>query len=1324
VSRTLIWTALPKERLSPTRLRVSVHVAPRIDAPPGGGKLALAPEFLDWPATIAAMDFGISFGNGTELPAVQATDPAPRSDLWTSLFSADTFVRGRVIDNLAGKKIVSYPVKALLDFLQKTYTDIGLASPTEHPPFQLLADKLQNVSFVDDADRLKKIENEVNTELTSNRAVLFDDGDPELTAKTFFVLDKFHHHPKMKHVEPVLPDVDFHQMLAAAGAHPRLLRMLGIVVDLDVEVREIQQLPPVSDVKVVLHRRGEVDLDLKDVTPRTRCFTGSVFIAAERAVDPELAHGHLPLGSGPFHVAQIDPDGGGLKTKMLADNLKISRRPKHITEDTPEAYTLPSLRSGGISVARVNRGPRFVFNLGKGTAANTDIVAAAGGAPDPMLAAEDVTRAYYVDVWDDKSGKWHSLGRRVGTIKFTALGAAGDISVLPGVNDEASIASPPTGPADPAAPDKDNLYLQESLFNWRGWSLAAAQPGKHIQQDDSLDPPAEKPPPFPIKFDYHAAPGSLPRLRFGVNYKIRMRAADIAGNAVPFDLAAGHDDATLTQGVQFERYEPVGSPIVVPRKPRHEGSSSDRIVIRSNFDPAPPGAAESGQGDRHIAPPKTAQRTAEAHGLFDTLGSLSVPSVVDKHAYKVIVDRESGSFDSLGAPDPSDPSGGPGDHPGIFIDLDGISLPYLPDPFSRGAALLGLPGALGIVTQAFDPGTGKSWPDYRPFRLAVVQAAANAGRGPAAPPVFSAATRTLTVELGKGDVVPVRLSSTITLDDLDKLGVWQWLKSGIAADVALLGQIWMLTPFRTLTLVHAVRQPLATPEFTALSPTRLIGQTFVKLTDTIKWSRKSTSHIDVFGNWTDPIDDGPHTPDPFARTVDAFAFQVPPNRESTEDTLSFFIQHEQHDTKHRSIEYRATATTKFGEYFIERKSFTVGGLPFKEILDEAGLVVGSVHVADADTGHALEEGTDFTVQPGVGDGEVVFPAPTAAVKAGMNVTVSYLALPITRDSVATATVNVPSSARPAAPKVLYVLPTFSWSGGPGESTRTGTGLRVYLDRPWYATGADERLGVVVWPGPFFAQPNPPDDLVPYVTQWGLDPLFASPPPKSRHPTVASFPLADKNGLGLTLDELPSRQVNVAGHTINLVANFDADRKLWFCDVDVDIGTAYSPFIRLALARYQPNSVPGVELSRVVLADFAQLTPDRAASVVFQPGRGAPRLTVTLSGRSYDSTVVKPGPGIAQVTVEQRDPKISGDLGWKPVGDPVPMPGQLGNRGGLAVWSAKLTLPSALAPNKFRLVLEQFEEIPDAPNLLVFGPKAPTTSRKLVFSDILPLGVVS
>src|SRR5207248_1372289 len=151
---------------------------------------------------------------------------------------------------------------------------------------------------------------------------------------------------------------------------------------------------------------------------------------------------------------------------------------------------------------------------------------------------------------------------------------------------------------------------------------------------------------------------------------------------------------------------PVGSPIVMPRKPRRAGSSSDRVVIRSNFDPAPPAAADNGQGDRYIAPPKTAQRTAEAHGLFDTANTTTGPSVVDKTAYKLIVERESGSFDSIGTPDPSDPSGGEHDHPGVYIDADTskpIELPYLPDPFSRGAAFLGLPGTVDVLSQPFDP---------------------------------------------------------------------------------------------------------------------------------------------------------------------------------------------------------------------------------------------------------------------------------------------------------------------------------------------------------------------------------------------------------------------------------------------------------------------------------------------------------------------------------------------------------------------------------------------------------------------------------------------
>src|SRR4029077_2213626 len=70
----------------------------------------------------------------------------------------------------------------------------------------------------------------------------------------------------------------------------------------------------------------------------------------------------------------------------------------------------------------------------------------------------------------------------------------------------------------------------------------------------------------------------------------------------------------------------------------------------------------------------------------------------------------------------------------------------------------------------------------------------------------------------------------------------------------------------------------------------------------------------------------------------------------------------------------------------------------------------------------------------------------------------------TRESVPV-TLDILNAARPAAPKVLYVVPTFGWSkrteGTWSVSARRGGGLRVYLDRPWFSSGAGELLGVVL-----------------------------------------------------------------------------------------------------------------------------------------------------------------------------------------------------------------------------------------------------------------------
>ena len=65
-------------------------------------------------------------------------------------------------------------------------------------------------------------------------------------------------------------------------------------------------------------------------------------------------------------------------------------------------------------------------------------------------------------------------------------------------------------------------------------------------------------------------------------------------------------------------------------------------------------------------------------------------------------------------------------------------------------------------------------------------------------------------------------------------------------------------------------------------------------------------------------------------------------------------------------------------------------------------------------------------------------------------------------------VDVPASARPLAPAVVYVVPTFGWQRqgdtNMKRSVRFGGGLRVYLSRPWFSSGAGELLGVALWNG--------------------------------------------------------------------------------------------------------------------------------------------------------------------------------------------------------------------------------------------------------------------
>jgi hypothetical protein len=353
--------------------------------------------------------------------------------------------------------------------------------------------------------------------------------------------------------------------------------------------------------------------------------------------------------------------------------------------------------------------------------------------------------------------------------------------------------------------------------------------------------------------------------------------------------------------------------------------------------------------------------------------------------------------------------------------------------------------------------------------------------------------------------------------------------------------------------------------------------------------------------------------------------------------------------------------------------------------------------------------------------------------------------------------HIPSSARPSTPDIVYAVPTFEWkrneSAGKREHVRLGNGVRVYLRRQWFSSGDGELLGVVVRnpqirsrylatkrahakraaPAPVVRlQPLPAgahpavahaedvvlepneahlfttqfvdlpllvgpakDRLAQYVTDWGSDPVWQSPEPR-RVPSITDFPRHVAHATGLTLEELRDDEtVAVAGHEVF----FEPIRKLWYCDIDVSAAPTYFPFVRLALARFQPHSLAGAHLSRVVTADFVQLVPDRTATV--ELGGGSAKVTVVgASGRNVVGeiaqskfNVLEPSTPVPNTELwaglQTHDPSIEGDLGWRAAGDPVRLEASKVD-GFQVTWKGTLAVPSVEQTGTHRLLFTETE----------------------------------
>jgi hypothetical protein len=1341
--QSFLWTALPNG-FTPdgTGLRVSVLLSPRLEPQNLTPRLSsFFPDWKDWPTTLSKAKFTISYGGASV--AIEATQTAganrvddslglPDSRCWQALFLDTLPVNSYQYKDLSNNGVLSYDTTAVASLVQGLYSNLARNADGNMPLVSDIADDSGWTAVVGAVRQIDRHFVNRETGLRDPRfqfAWFFDGGGQIGTkgaarmAQVLGLFQLFHTPPAtpkpvnhrrrddprisagwLEYERAQLPDskdiakkFDFHQMISTMNSYPTLLRRLGLVVDFIVDSSAFRPSPDQLLSAAADFPPGALSVtSSRQASPATHTILAADKFQAvsnplPQATDHRVADGLLELDPNRFDVIQMDVDGAGLKVMNFARSLARYHPtgPDADSDDllVPRVDTVtrfekelgaPALRTAGMMLVQKSRWSmlkdRFVVNQARNAAAE-DVFQNQPNAKPPELWAEDIVRGYRVDVWDRTTDKWRSLCQRTATY---VLGD--DVEVNPDNWEETTVRLAATKSSDPAS-NQNLLYLHEALVSWAGWSLAVPIPGRAVDPKDGVDKTqaetsAELPPGIKFKSKFNALPLSLPRLRFGRSYWMRARVVDLAGNSLaPQEKSFGPENPAKYART-FLRYEPVAAPIVALVRPKGgkteppaEGESIARMAIRSfNDKPADNTKATKQVARRFAVPPQSSARDAEQHGKLDASGK------VNDATFNLLANLK-----DLDAKDPNAalceeilPMKGPLDqHPvkTVFATYrEGQSLTYLPDPLAEEVAVRifdhpNFKDTDNITIPLYPNG---AWPEARPFKIKVFEDAT-------AKPSFVTTEWTLMVPLPKAIRAKVRLSMKLSDAVLDMLGVFQWLtaaEQGKLRRMARDGQHWMLSPWRTIEVVHAVQRPLITPEIAPIKVARNMFATSAIPQLKATCSLKSTDRLDLLAEWHEPQDDPDSDEKQADRTRRDVAFTVKITDEKSyarrvNHTLGGFAEHsieaddviginvaterqrlapkahEFHDTRYRRISYRFDATTKFRE-FLPNKILTDGG-----------------------------------------------PDPTDAnIKASGPAVVTW----------------VPSSAPPPAPKVLYVVPTYGWQrsadGKLKSSWRRGGGLRVYLDRPWNASGYGEMLAVVLPPAGFTGNPESEPAAAPYkrsITQWGNDPIWVSPFVSGIAPKRANFPLArtapDTSGAwlpegapadekdqmpgnfavtGLTVpgDGFAAPPVEVAPHDVF----YSPERRLWYCDIEIDQHATYYPFIRLALARYQPTSITGAHLSHVVLADFMTLASDRWLSVTrtnakschvsvygnrysdssghAEASRARPmsvidpltRRAVSLTPATVSATTV------VEVWLERLDEAEGEDFGWKCVAD--------------------------------------------------------------------------
>ena len=610
------------------------------------------------------------------------------------------------------------------------------------------------------------------------------------------------------------------------------------------------------------------------------------------------------------------------------------------------------------------------------------------------------------------------------------------------------------------------------------------------------------------------------------------------------------------------------------RHARDHGRAARRLCA-----PAHAASRLRGASERHLAPPKTSQSRPSCTARSTRRSGRPTPR--DHKKLLAVALRESGTLFDMDVPrldnpsrarsrsraiasshDPTVPASDAED--AAAADRRGSrtravrrprhrrARPALPAGPPRPRGLARLPGGrprpdhrLPVRNRGLHcPLPRRAGPSAGPFRLVLEGGAELLGA--------SSTGACCTIGLPAGDVQRFRLASLARprrprpVRAVAQPAAGRSATNDDVAEAAADGWLWALTPVEEVTLVHAVPRPLEAPRPTAMvARPPHEGATDVVLVGAVDVHGAEHRADHRRGQLGRP-GRRPEPPGSRRATTQAIAF-TSPIRESEDLAVLYGDASDSSsrcpgsgrsgstsaiqrlgDTRHHTIDYRFRASTRFREYFDPETLAPPAGDPRPKPVDDGQSVVGP---------------------------EI--------------------------------TLSVPSSARPAAPVVHSVLPLFRWEAGPSPSNRSRPGAGAGPACGSTSSGRGTRPARASCSA-CCSRPaaTTATALRHPVSQWGADPVWAERPGHTaRDVPPARQPAAGLRARGSSRRRAPGRPagdpalggrsgsapVTVLGYR----PQYSLDRQMWYVDVAIDPGSTFWPFVRLAVTRYQPDSIAGL-----------------------------------------------------------------------------------------------------------------------------------------------------